>query len=98
MFMALSLGAVSMIIVFISGMISGAVRLGILGLRTLIAFCVTSAFVYFALMLFKMYDENRRRKAEQTARELSADEMGENSAENANASTQGNFQPTNPGD
>ena len=93
---ALSLGAVSMIIVFISGMMSGVVRLGTLTLRSLIAFCVTSFLAYLVLMLFEMYDKSRRKKAEQIAKELSQSEEAENPVESEN--TQGNFQPINPSD
>ncbi len=97
--MALSLGAVSMTVVFISGMVSGVVRLGTLSLRSLFAFCLTSAFTYFILMLFEMYDERRRKEAETVAKELAADEedsVEENSA--GNETTPGNFQPVNPSD
>lgn len=97
--MALSLGAVSMIIVFISGMMSGAVRFGTLSLRGFIAFCVTTALTYFILMLFEMYDERKRKEIEAVTKELAADE--ENSAtENPSAedNTHGNFQPVNPSD
>ena len=97
--MALSLGAVSMIIVFISGMMSGVVRLGTLSLRSFIAFCVTTALTYFILMLFEMYDERRRKEAEAVAKELAGDE--ENSADEnleGEDTTPGNFQPVNPSD
>ena len=96
--MALSLGAVSMIVVFISGMMSGVVRLGTISLRSLLAFCVTSAFTYFILMMFEMYDEHKRKEMDAVAKELAEDEensAGENSAEN---NTPGNFQPVNPSD
>lgn len=95
--MALSLGVVSMIIVFISGMMSGVVRLGTLSLRCLFAFCVTTALTYFIMMLFEMYDERRRKEAEAVAKELAGDE--ENSAGgNFQDNTPGNFQPVNPSD
>lgn len=95
--MALSLGAVSMIIVFISGMMSGVVRLGTLSLRCLFAFCVTTALTYFILMLFEMYDERKRKEADAISKELAADE--ENSAdENSEDTTPGNFRPVNPSD
>ena len=95
--MALSLGAVSMIIVFISGMMSGVVRLTTLSLRSLIAFCVTSAVTYFVMLMFEMYDERRRKEADAVAKELAKDENsegGEKPADNAQA----NFQPVNPSD
>lgn len=95
--MALSLGAVSMIIVFISGMMSGVVRLGTLSLRCLFAFCMTTALTYFILMLFEMYDERKRKEADAIAKELAGDE--ENSAEENPAgedTTPESFQPINP--
>lgn len=94
---ALSLGAVSMIIVFISGMMSGVVRFGTLSLRCLFAFCITTALTYFILMLFEMYDERKRKEAEKVAKELAGDE--ENLAgENFQNTATGDFQPVNPND
>lgn len=95
--MALSLGAISMIIAFISGMISGDVRLGTLTLRCLFAFCVSSAIVYFLLMIFEMYDENRRKEAEKVAKELAENPTGEENSEEENSAAEG-FQPINPSD
>ena len=93
--MALSLGAISMVIVFISGMISGDVRLGTLTLRCLLAFCVSSAVVYFLLMIFEMYDENRRKEADKVAKELAENTDGEENSEDSGAE---GFQPINPSD
>ena len=90
-----------MIIVFISGLASGDVRLGTLTWRCLIAFCVSGAVVYFLLMIFEMYDENRRKKAEQIAKELAADEKSEENSENENPTDNDaaeGFQPINPSD
>lgn len=91
--MALSLGAVSMIIVFISGMMSGVVRLGTLTLRSLFAFCVTSVLTYFILMLFEMYDESRRKKSEEISKELVKDEET-----SEDESSPEGFRPVNPND
>lgn len=97
--MALSLGAISMIIVFISGMISGDVRLGTLTLRCLLSFCVSSAVVYFLLMIFEMYDESRRKEAEKVAKELAENAEGDESSADENSESEaGNFQPINPSD
>lgn len=94
--MALSLGAISMIIVFISGMVSGDVRLITLTLRCLFSFCVSSAVVYFLLMLFEMYDESKRKEAEEVAKELAASSENEGTSKTEN--TAADFRPINPSD
>ncbi len=99
--MALSLGAISMIIVFISGMMSGDVRLTTLTLRCLLAFCVSSAAVYFLLMIFEMYDESRRKKIAEVEKELVENAEGKENSEEENSESEnaeGNFQPINPND
>ena len=87
--MALSLGAVSMIITFLAGLASGVVRVGTLALRSCFAFCLASAACYFLLMLFDMYNERLQKTDEQIEKEVAEEvegEEGENSEEG--------FQPT----
>jgi len=87
--MALSLGAVSMIITFLAGMASGVVRVGTLALRSCFVFCLASAACYFLLMLFDLYNERLQKKDEQIENEVAEEvegEEGENSEEG--------FQPT----
>lgn len=87
--MALSLGAVSMIITFLAGLASGVVRVGTLALRCCFAFCLASAICYFLLMLFELYDERLQKKTEQIEKEVAE---GEEDSEGEG--TQENFQPT----
>ena len=75
--MALSLGAISMIITFIAGMASGVVRFGTLALRSCFAFCLASAACYFILMLFDMYNERLQKKIEQVEDEVAEDAENE---------------------
>ena len=84
--MALSLGAVSMIITFLAGLASGVVRVGTLALRCCFAFCLASAICYFLLMMFELYDERLQKKNEEVVKEVAEDSEGENSEEG--------FQPT----
>ena len=84
--MALSLGAVSMIITFLAGLASGVVRVGTLALRCCFAFCLASAICYFLLMMFELYDERLQKKNEEIDEEVAEDSEGENSEEG--------FQPT----
>ena len=87
--MALSLGAVSMIITFLAGLASGVVRVGTLALRSCFAFCLASAACYFLLMLIDMYNERLQKTDEQIEKEVAEEvegEEGENSEEG--------FQPT----
>ena len=90
--MALAFGAISMIITFISGMLSGVVRLGTLTLRSCLAFCIASAACYFLLMLFDMYNERLDKKDEQIAAEVAEGEQDNQGAEGENSAE--NFQPT----
>ena len=88
-----------MIVVFIAGLASGDVRLTTLTFRCLLAFCVSSAAIYFILMMFEMYDESRRKEAEKIAKELAENEQTEESKdENVESEATGNFQPINPSD
>ena len=84
--MALSLGAVSMIITFLAGLASGVVRVGTLALRCCFAFCLASAICYFLLMMFELYDERLQKKNEEVVKEVAEDSEGENAEEG--------FQPT----
>ena len=92
-----------MIIVFISGLVSGLVRLGTLTLRSLLAFCLTSAASYFLLMLFEMYEARVKKEIAEVEAELVEDEESEESNEetaNGEQAEQNNegFQPMNPAD
>ena len=87
--MALSLGAVSMIITFLAGLASGVVRVGTLALRCCFAFCLASAICYFLLMMFEFYDERLQKKNEEVAKEVEEDAE---KAEGENA--EDGFQPT----
>ena len=92
--MALAVGAFSMITVFFSGLASGLVRMGTLSLRSFIAFCITSVTVYLILFMFELYDEKRRKKADEIAKELA----GDNAESDTAVSNAGDFQPINPTD
>jgi|GEM_PF-2101351 len=79
--MALAVGAISMIVVFISGMASGVVRVWTVALRCGLAFCVVSAASYFLLILLEMYYNRLQREAEQIAAEVAAESESENSTD-----------------
>lgn len=64
---ALTLGAISMLIVIIGGLTSGLVRLSTLALRALFAFAMASAASYFLMMLFDLYDEYTTKKLKAAA-------------------------------
>ena len=83
--MALSLGAISMIITFIAGMASGVVRVGTLALRSCFTFCLASAACYFLLMLFDMYNERLQKENEKVEAEVAEGEESENPEENFEA-------------
>ena len=86
--MALSLGALSMVITFISGMASGVVRFGTLALRSFLVFALASAACYCLFILFDMYDERHKKLAEKLAEEATKGEEGEENSESEG------FQPT----
>lgn len=90
--MALSLGAVSMIITFLSGLASGVVRVGTLAFRCCFAFCLASAICYFLLMMLEMYEGRLQKKTEQIEEEVAEDAEGEEGENSQDA--QENFQPT----
>ena len=80
--MALSFGAVSLVIVFISGLMSGVVRLGTVTLRSLLAFCVSSVVVYFILMAFDTWDDFYKKQFEKLEEEAGeTQEVEEEAAE-----------------
>ena len=89
--MALSLGAVSMIITLLSGLASGVVRVGTLALRCCFAFCLASAACYFLLMLFDLYNERLQKKTEQFEKETAE---GEKVSEAEEGTAEDGFQPT----
>ena len=93
---ALLLGVVSMMIVFVSGFSSGVVRLTTLAFRSVFAFAMTSAAVYFILMLYDYYEEMQAKKLKKDVEEIISEE---NPAETANEQSpqpeQVSFQPIN---
>ena len=62
MFTAFIISTVAVIIVFVSGMTSGVVRMNTLLTRTFFAFFMTGAATYFLLMLFDWYYEKQHKK------------------------------------
>ncbi len=87
--MALSLGAVSMIITFLAGLASGVVRLSTLALRSCFAFCLASAACYFLLMLFDLYNERLQKETDQLEKETA-----EGEEESEGETGDDGFQPT----
>lgn len=57
---ALLLGVVSMFIVLVSGFFSGVVSISTIAVRAGFAFAMTSAAVYFLLMLFDYFNESNK--------------------------------------
>lgn len=99
---SLALGTISMIIVFFSGLASGAVRIGTLTFRGFVAFCLSTAVSYVCLMLFEMYGERLTKKTLELEKEVAEGEDGEESGEGAEgeeeqAGEEG-FKPANPND
>ncbi len=88
---ALLLGFISMVIVFVSGWMSGVVGWGTLAIRTGFAFAMTSAAVYFLLMVFDYFNETPQ---ENLIDNLEENPTEETPAENAETPPQG-FQPMN---
>ena len=78
--MALSFGAVSLVIVFISGLMSGVVRLGTVTLRSLLAFCVSSVIVFFILFAFDTFDEKIGKKLAALNAEIDEEQESEDSS------------------
>lgn len=62
MFTAFVISIISVVIVFVAGIMSGVVRLGTLLMRALLAFFMTGAASYFLLMLFDLYYEKQKHK------------------------------------
>lgn len=62
MFTAFIISLVSVVIVFIAGVMSGVVRLGTVMMRALMAFFMTGAASYFILMLFDWFYEKQHKK------------------------------------
>lgn len=90
---ALLLGVVSMIIVFVSGLTSGVVGIFTLILRSVFAFAMTSAAIYFLLMVFDYFNETPKNEVEEFATEEIATE--ETPAENVETPPTQGFQPMN---
>ena len=101
---ALVLGTISLIVVFLSGLSSGDVRLSTIFFRTIVAFCVSSAISYFLLMAFDLYEEHIAKTLEQVKKEVADEEKNEENS-GGEQSTGGNdeeqppegFQPMNLG-
>ncbi len=76
MFAAFIVSAVSVIIVFVSGMMSGVVRTTTLLTRTFYAFLMSGAASYLLLMIFDWYYERQHKKfsAEQPSQDKPAEE------------------------
>ena len=92
---ALLLGAVSMAIVFCSGVFSGVVRFSTVMIRTVWAFSMTSAATFFLIMLFDYYDEIQTKKLKKDVEEIIQEETpAENPQTENQAATEG-FQPMN---
>lgn len=85
---ALLLGVVSMIIVFVSGLMSGVVGIFTLIIRTAFAFAMTSAAIYFLLMVFDYFNETPKNEVEEIATE-------ETPAETVETPPTQDFQPMN---
>lgn len=91
------LGVVSMLIVLIAGFSSGLVRFPILGLRSLFAFAMTSAAVYFIFMLYDYYRERQELKLKKDVAEVAGETPTESGAEDSPQSENA-FQPINAND
>ena len=76
MFAAFIVSAVSVIIVFVAGMMSGVVRTTTLLTRTFYAFLMSGAASYLLLMIFDWYYERQHKKfsAEQPSQDKPAEE------------------------
>lgn len=62
MFTAFIISMISVVIVFVAGIMSGVVRLGTVMMRALMAFFMTGAASYFLLMLFDWFYEKQHKK------------------------------------
>ena len=76
MFAAFIVSAVSVVIVFVAGMMSGVVRLTTLLTRTFFAFLISGAASYLLLMIFDWYYEKKHK-------EFSAEPVGKDAKTNA---------------
>jgi len=90
---ALLLGVVSMIIVFVSGLNSGVVRLSTLAIRTVFAFAMTSAATYFLLMLYDYYEEIQAKKLKKDVEEIVTEEKPQEPAAEQSPNNAEGFQP-----
>lgn len=101
---ALLLGVVSMIIVFVSGLTSGVVRLTTLALRAVFAFSMTSAATYFVMMLYDYYEEIKMKKLQKETEAIIAEETPAENIETAETAEEQSpqsetvFQPINAND
>ena len=76
MFTAFIISTVAVVIVFVSGMTSGVVRMNTLLTRTFYAFLMSGAASYLLLMIFDWYYERQHKKfsAEQPSQDKPAEE------------------------
>ena len=99
---ALVLGAVSLIVVLISGISSGDVRISTIIFRSIISFCVSSAIFFFLLMAFDLYEEKVAKTLEQVKQEIATEEKTEEEENQSEVSeesgeTAEGFRPMNLG-
>lgn len=92
---ALLLGVVSMIIVTVSGLSSGVVRLTTLAFRSVFAFAMTSAATYFILMLYDYYEEIQAKKLKKDVEEILTEETPAEKVEEQPPQPEVAFQPIN---
>ena len=87
MFAAFVVSAVSVIIVFVAGMMSGVVRLTTLLTRTFFAFLMSGAASYLLLMIFDWYYERQHKKfsGEQPSQDKPAEENNQEGFKPINA-------------
>ena len=85
-----------MIIVLVSGFSSGVVRLTTLAFRSVFAFAMTSAAVYFILMLYDYYEEMQSKKLKKDVEKIISEEKStETVEENPPQPEEVAFQPIN---
>ena len=95
---AILLGVVSMIIVFVSGLSSGVVRLTTLLLRSVFALAMTSAATYFIMMLYDYYEEIQAKKLKKDTAEVVNEEKTAEIVEEQPPQPETEFQPINAND
>ena len=87
-----------MVIVFVSGLSSGVVRLTTLALRSVFAFAMTSAATYFIMMLYDYYEEIQAKKLKKDVAEIVNEESQTENVEEKSPQPEVSFQPINTND